>query len=102
MSKQKTLDRIYDASNWVTFINPKVDLSYFKSDYTSKDLLIIHYSDQYNPTSSRYDAITVTKKSKQYQNAISRYLLANGVDDADRHSKQIINIFNALYGDWLL
>lgn len=102
MSKQKTLDRIYDASNWVTFINPKVDLSYFKSDYTSKDLLIIHYSDQYNPTSSRYDAITVTKKSKQYQNAISRYLLANGVDDADRHSKQIINIFNALNGDWLL
>ena len=102
ISKQKILDRIYDASNWVTFINPKVDLNYFKSDLNTKDLLIIHYSDQYNMTSSGYDAITVTKKSKQYLNAISRYLLANGVDNADVYSKQIINIFNALNGDWLL
>ena len=100
--KQAILDRIYDVSNWVTFINPKVDLSYFKSDINSKDLLIIHYSDQYNMTSSGYDAITVTKKSKQYQNAISRYLKVNGVDDVEAHSKRIINMFNALNGDWLL
>lgn len=102
VSKQNILDRIYDASNWVTFINPKVDLNYFKSDPSAKDLLIIHYSDQYNMTSSGYDAITVTKKSKQYQNAISRYLEANGVDDVQNHSKRIINMFNALNGDWLL
>lgn len=102
VSKQMILERVYDASNWVTFINPKVDLNYFKSDDTSKDLLIIHYSDQYNMTSSGYDAITVTKKSKQYQKAISRYLELNGVDEVERHSKQIINIFNALNGDWLL
>lgn len=102
ISKQNILDRIYEASNWVTFINPKVDLNYFKSDPSTKDLLIIHYSDQYNMTSSGYDAITVTKKSKQYQNAISRYLETNGVDDVQIHSKRIINIFNALNGDWLL
>ena len=102
VTKQKILERVYDASNWVTFINPKVDLNYFKSDEASKDLMIIHYSDQYNMTSSGYDAITVTKKSKQYQNAISRYLELNGVDDVEHHSKQIINIFNALNGDWLL
>ena len=102
VTKQKILERVYDASNWVTFINPKVDLNYFKSDEASKDLMIIHYSDQYNMTSSGYDAITVTKKSKQYQNAISRYLELNGVDDVEQHSKQIINIFNALNGDWLL
>lgn len=102
MNKQMILDRIYDASNWVTFINPKVDLNYFKSDLAAKDLLIIHYSDQYNMTSSGYDAITVTKKSKQYQNAISRYLTLNGVEEAENHSKRIINMFNAMNGDWLL
>ncbi|MBD5476839.1 MAG: DNA phosphorothioation-dependent restriction protein DptH [Lachnospiraceae bacterium] len=102
VNKQKILDRIYDASNWVTFINPKVDLNYFKSDPSAKDLLIIHYSDQYNMTSSGYDAITVTKKSKQYQNAISRYLEMNGVENVQEHSKRIINMFNALNGDWLL
>ncbi len=102
IGKQNILDRIYEASNWVTFINPKVDLNYFKSDPSAKDLLIIHYSDQYNMTSSGYDAITVTKKSKQYQNAISRYLEANGVDNVQLHSKRIINMFNALNGDWLL
>lgn len=102
INKQAVLNRIYEASNWVTFINPKVDLTYFKSDLEAKDLLIIHYSDQYNMTSSGYDAITVTKKSKQYQNAISGYLKVNGVDDAENHSKRIINMFNALNGDWLL
>ena len=102
LNKQKILDRVYDASNWVTFINPKVDLNYFKNDTSSKDLLIIHYSDQYNMTSSGYDAITVTKKSKQYQKAICRYLTLNGVDEVELHSKRIINMFNALNGDWLL
>ncbi len=102
VNKQKILERIYDASNWVTFINPKVDLNYFKSDPSTKDLLIIHYSDQYNMTSSGYDAITVTKKSKQYQNAISRYLEMNGVENVQEHSRRIINMFNALNGDWLL
>ena len=28
IKKQHRLDKIYDASNWVTFINPKVDLNY--------------------------------------------------------------------------
>lgn len=40
ISKQNILERIYEASNWVTFINPKVDLNYFKSDPSAKDLLI--------------------------------------------------------------
>ena len=102
MNEQNVLNKVYDASNWVTFINPKVDLNFFKTDSGAKELLIIHYSDQYNMTSSGYDAITVTKKSKQYQNAISRYLSLNGVDNAHYHSKRIINMFNALNGDWLL
>ena len=101
-SNGKDLDQIYDKSNWVTFINPKVNLSYFKNDPSSKDLLIIHYSDQYNATSSGYDAITVTRRSRQYQNVIEDYLLQNGVIEAGQKSPQIINMFNAINGDWLL
>lgn len=101
-NKQSMLDKVYDAGNWVTFINPRVDLNYFKSSPESKDLLIIHYSDQYNMTSSGYDAITVTRKSEQYEHAISRYLRKNGVEDERDHSRSIINMFNALNGDWLL
>lgn len=100
--EQNILNEVYDQSNWVTFINPKVDLNYFKNQDQDHELMIIHYSDQYNMTSSGYDAITVTKKSKQYQNAIGRYLSKNGVENVDSYTKQIINIFNALNGDWLL
>lgn len=102
LNKQKVLDRLYDSSNWVTFIDPKVDLDYFKSTPESKDLMIIHYSDQYNMALSGYDAITVTRKSDQYKNAIGRYLKENGVEEVEKHSKKIINMFNALNGDWLL
>ena len=94
------LKRVYSSSNWVTFINPKVDLDFFKNDFQSNDLMIINYSDQYNM--SGYDAITVTQKSKQYLNAIQRYLAANGVEETEKHSKDIINIFNAINGDWLI
>ncbi len=100
VGEHSLLERVYDASNWVTFINPKVDLNFFKTDSGSSDLMIINYSDQYSL--SGYDAITVTKKSKQYQDAISRYLTTNGVENTDVYSKDIINIFNAINGDWLI
>lgn len=98
---KKSLDKIYDSSHWVTFINPKVDLNFFKNDIEAKDLLIIHYSDQYTSTSG-YDAITVTRKSKQYQLIIEEFLQTKGIEDAERYSPKIINIFNAVNGDWLL
>ena len=100
-SKEK-LDEIYDASHWVTFINPMVDLNFFKNDKVNSDLLIIHYSDQYNTTSSGYDAITVTRKSKQYVDVITEYLKNFSVDDISEKATQIINMFNAVNGDWLL
>ncbi len=39
---------------------------------TSKNLVVIHYSDQYS-SSSRYDAITVTDKSQQYHFVIEEF-----------------------------
>lgn len=98
---EENLEKVYNASNWVTFIEPKVDLNFFKTSETSKDLMIIHYSDQYT-TSSGYDAITVTRKSKQYQSIIEEHLKQKGVINASKYTGQIINMFNAINGDWLL
>ena len=98
---EENLEKVYDSSNWITFIEPKVDLNFFKSSEISKDLMIIHYSDQYT-TSSGYDAITVTRKSKQYQSIIEEHLTQKGVKDAHEYTANIINMFNAINGDWLL
>ncbi|SCN26411.1 DNA phosphorothioation-dependent restriction protein DptH [Clostridium sp. N3C] len=95
------LDSIYNASHWVTFIDPKVDLNFFKNDPDAKDLLIIHYSDQYT-TAGGYDAITVTRKSGPYQKVIEEYLSQKGINDIHDYSPKIINMFNAVNGDWLL
>lgn len=96
-----TLDDIYNASHWVTFIDPKVDLNFFKNDPDAKDLLIIHYSDQYT-TAGGYDAITVTRKSGPYQKVIEEFLTKKGIENACDYSASVINMFNAVNGDWLL
>ena len=95
------LNKVYDTSHWVTFIDPKVDLNFFKNDENAKDLLIIHYSDQYT-TSSGYDAITVTRKSKQYQVIVEEFLKSKDVEPKEDTVATLINYFNAVNGDWLL
>lgn len=100
-NSKSVLDKIYDASHWVTFIDPKVDLNFFKNDPDAKDLLIIHYSDQYT-TAGGYDAITVTRKSGPYQRVIEEFLEKKDVENVSDHSPSIINMFNAINGDWLL
>lgn len=98
---EENLEKVYDASNWVTFIEPKVDLNFFKTSEQNKDLLIIHYSDQYT-TASGYDAITVTRRSRQYESIIEEHLKQQGVENVKQYTAQIINMFNAVNGDWLL
>ncbi|HDR7537283.1 DNA phosphorothioation-dependent restriction protein DptH [Bacillus toyonensis] len=96
------LTKIYKAAHWVTFIEPKFDLSFFKNHQEKeKDLLILHYSDQYSSSSS-YDAITVTQRSDQYQMLIREFLLEKIADNSKINTKQIINLFNSINGDWLL
>ena len=95
------MDYIYKCSNWVVFVEPKVDLDFFSEKEADSDLLIIHYSDQYT-SSSGYDAITVTNKSKQYTMVIQEYLKTKGADANMEDIKRIINLFNAVNGDWLL
>lgn len=96
------LGKIYDSSNWVVFVNPKVDLSFFQRKKSGdNELMIIHYSDQCS-SSSGYDDITVTQKSKQYNEIISEQLQKKGVTADLTNINEIIGLFNAINGGWML
>jgi len=101
--ENEVLKKIYNKSHWVTFIDPKVDLNYFYIDEESKELMIIHYSDQYT-SSSGYDAITVTQKSTVYMKIINDFLVreAKIKEDEPYKIREIINSFNVFNGEWLL
>ena len=103
-TKSESLDAIYKASNWVVFVEPKIDLDFFigQDNSNDKDLIIIHYPDK-NMTSTGYTSITVTQKSNQYINVIREFLqekLSNKSDD--NVIKSIIKNFNAYSGEWLM
>lgn len=95
------LNKVYSAANWVVFVDPKVDLSFFYQDELSKDLLIIHYGDQ-NSSASGYNAITVTRKAEQYERIIAQELTKKNVQADSNAAKRIIDFFNAINGRWLL
>ncbi len=96
------LGKIYKSSNWVVFVDPKVDLSFFQKKQTNDDeLMIIHYSDQYT-SASGYDDITVTQKSNQYNEIISDQLQKKGVIANSDNINGIISLFNAINGGWML
>lgn len=93
------LEKLYSKSHWVTYIDPRVDLDFFKDN---SDLVIVHYSDQYT-NSSGYDAITVSRKTEQYSFVVQEFLTKHNVKfDTQTDTIPIINFFNAVNGDWLL
>lgn len=100
-SSIEKMEHIYTSSNWVVFVEPKVDLNFFTEKETEGDLLIIHYSDQYT-SSSGYDAITITHKTDQFVKVIEEQLAIKGISCTDSDAKSLINIFNSINGDWLL
>ena len=93
------LKLLYNNSIWLTFIDPAVDLRYFQD--SSDNLVIVHYSDQLS-SSSKYDAITITDKSRQYFNVIDGFLQSQGVKVPDENIDHIIKSFNTFNGEWLL
>ncbi|MFQ7718094.1 MAG: helicase HerA domain-containing protein [Lachnospiraceae bacterium] len=100
--QEEQLGKIYSSSNWVVFVDPKVDLSFFQKKSSQDDnVMIIHYSDQYT-SSSGYDDITVTQKSDQYSEIIFDQLQKKGVTAGQDDIKDIISLFNAINGGWLL
>ena len=94
----QTIRAVYAKSQWVTFIEPKVDLTFFKS---FDDVVIIHYSDQYN-NASGYDAITITSKWEPYKATIMEVLEQQHIPADETSVIRIIDQFNALNGQWLL
>ncbi|WP_234998422.1 DNA phosphorothioation-dependent restriction protein DptH [Salirhabdus sp. Marseille-P4669] len=92
------LERLYQASSWVTFIDPGVDLDFFQK--SSQNLLVIHYNDQHT-SSDRYDAITVTNKSNQYKKVITDYIKEK-VSVTPKNIDLAIKSFNSINGEWLL
>lgn len=83
---KELLERSYDSSIWTTIIDPKVTLDFFES---SKDMLLIHYSDQYT-SSAGYDAITVTRQTELYDRVL------------EKEEGGLVSEFNAFNGEWLL
>ncbi|WP_295592626.1 DNA phosphorothioation-dependent restriction protein DptH [uncultured Methanobrevibacter sp.] len=96
--EEDNIEDLYDKSHWVTFIEPTFGIEYFDSE---DDLIIIHYSDQYS-SSNKYDTITVTNKSTQYEEIIRDFLHSKNVNVSDEELYDVIKLFNSINGEWLL
>ncbi len=97
---KKLLQDVYRTSNWVTFLNPEVDLDFF---YKQKDVYIIHYTDQYT-INAKYDSITVTTHTDRYNeliyNSFDEHLKSS--IDKEKFAANMFACFNSLNGRWLM
>lgn len=97
--KSELLNSIYDNANWVTFINPEVDINFFYQ----QNLYVVHYTDQYT-INAKYDSITVTKHVDQYENMLrksyEKYALSE--ERFQHFNKTMMDYFNCLNGSWML
>lgn len=93
------LNSIYENANWVTFLNPEVDINFFYK----QDVYVVHYTDQYS-INAKYDSITVTKHVGLYDNLLKKSYesLALSSDLFPTFNKTMKNYFNCLNGRWLL
>lgn len=93
------LKSIYDNANWVTFLNPEVDIDFFYK----QDIYIVHYTDQYT-INAKYDSITVTKHIDLYDNLLKKSYesLSLSSEVFPQFNKTMKDYFNCLNGRWLL
>lgn len=98
-SESDLLQSIYDNANWVTFINPEVDINFFYK----QNLYVVHYTDQYT-INAKYDSITVTRHVDQYENMLrksyEKYALSE--ERFQHFNETMMNFFNCLNGSWML
>lgn len=98
---EEVKEKLFNSSNWVTFIEPSFGLEYFEED-NNDELVVIHYSDQYTST-DQYDTITVTNKSEQYKYIIKEFLSKKNIENVNEEKlNEIIKSFNSINGEWLL
>lgn len=93
------LNSIYENANWVTFLNPEVDINFFYK----QDVYVVHYTDQYS-INAKYDSITVTKHIGLYDNLLKKSYesLALSQEMFPTFNKTMKKYFNCLNGRWLL
>ncbi|MBO3061352.1 helicase HerA domain-containing protein [Mammaliicoccus fleurettii] len=96
--ENQNLHNVFDNTNWVTFLDPSVDLSYFNND--EFELYVIHYNDQ--TSSFNYESITVTNDTHQYSNILKEFLDKVNINYNPSNIENIIRSFNILNGEWLL
>lgn len=94
------LDSVYENSNWVTFLNPEVDINFF---YRQKDVYLVHYTDQIT-LNAKYDSITVTRHIDQYRNLLKRPYERLGLSQSafEHFNNEMMSYFNCLNGSWML
>lgn len=90
---------IMQQADWVTIINPEVDLSYFFNS-EDEDIMVIHYLDQNG--SANYEAVTITSQLLQYDYVIQEKLSKYRTENKEVNTKNVIKSFNILNGEWLL
>lgn len=103
-TRSEKLEKIYKASNWVVFVEPKIDLDFFikQSEGHDGELIIIHYPDK-NVSSAGYSSITVTQKSNQYIEVIRDIMKRElPMYSGEMDIKRVICDFNAYSGEWLM
>lgn len=97
--QSQLLESIYNNANWVTFLNPEVDINFFYQ----QDLYVVHYTDQYS-INAKYDSITVTKHIGLYENILKKsyekYALSE--ETFPRFNETMKDYFNCLNGSWML
>ena len=97
---EESYNTVYDSANWVVLLDPKVDPMHFAKANDSDRPLVIHYEDR--EASTGYDAITVTKKTSQYESAIAEAFNDASSGDISEHVKDVVSFANAFNGTWLL
>ena len=95
-----TIPQFLDNSDWVTVLNPDVDLNYFFSPNNANDFFVIHYMDQ--NTNSQYEAVTITTNIEQYKTVLGNKLIKKVSNINNVDTENIIKSFNILNGEWLL
>lgn len=97
---EESYNSVYDSANWVVLLDPKIDPMHLTKADESNRPLVIHYEDREG--SNGYDAITATKKTSQYESAISEAFNGASCGDVSENVQDVVSFANAFNGTWLL
>lgn len=80
-TQEQQWDGIWKTAMWVIHVEPNVGLDFYLKGKDDSQPLLIHYSDQYEPTSPEYDAITSTRYKGIYLASLTDALVKHGLGE---------------------